>query len=234
MRVMPLTQNGPSHCSRSQATSAQVGGGVNIHCPYAPKNVGGSSPPTGMFGTVRSGILPARSIRRPQRGRVTPSGMYLISVLRSIFSGMAGLPQSRPWENDQSRVTMSPLAPAFLARSARAARVSRSPTQYIWKKVFSLASRTSSTDRLANELSPIAVPAFFAARATATSPSGSTACTPVGEMITGIEMSWPITVVDRSFSNGRSHTCGRNSSSRNAAMLSSRVAPASLPATRAP
>ena len=32
-RVMPLTQNGPSHCSRSQATSAQVGGGVNIHCP---------------------------------------------------------------------------------------------------------------------------------------------------------------------------------------------------------
>ena len=170
-----------------------------------------------MFGTVRSGILPARSNRGPSAAGMTPSGTYLISVLRSIFSGMAGLPQSRPWENDQSRVTIRPLAPAFLARSARAARVSRSPTQYIWKKVFSLASRTSSIERLANELSPIAVPAFFAARATATSPSGSTACTPVGEMITGIERSWPITVVDRSFSNGRSHTCGRNSSSRNAA-----------------
>ena len=47
---------------------------------------GGSSPPVGMFGTVRSGIFPARSILRPQRGRVTPSGMYLRIVFQSIFS----------------------------------------------------------------------------------------------------------------------------------------------------
>ena len=32
---------------------------------------------------------------------------------------MCGLPQSRPWENDQSRVTISPTAPARLARSRR-------------------------------------------------------------------------------------------------------------------
>ena len=44
------------------------------------------------------------------------------------------------------------------------------------------------------------VPRFAAARATASSPSGCTACTPVGEMSTGIEMGIPITVVpsDRS------------------------------------
>jgi hypothetical protein len=42
---------------------------------------------------------------------------------------------------------------------------------------------------LANELNSIAVSAVAAARATATSPPGLTACTPVGEMITGSEMS---------------------------------------------
>src|SRR4051794_36120668 len=142
-----------------------------------------------MFGTVRSGILPERRNARPHRGRDAPSGMYFRIVFQSIFSGMDGLPQSRPWEKDQSSVTMRPLAPAFFARSARAARVSRSPTQYIWKNVLSLASTTSSIARLANDDSPIAVPAFFAARATATSPSGLTAWTPVGETITGIEIS---------------------------------------------
>ncbi len=30
-RVMPLSMNGPPHCSRSQATSSQVGSGVCIH-----------------------------------------------------------------------------------------------------------------------------------------------------------------------------------------------------------
>ncbi len=48
---------------------------------------------------------------------------------------------------------------------------------------------TSSTDLLAKLERPITVPRAAAARATATSPSGWTACTPVGEMITGREMS---------------------------------------------
>src|SRR6201995_4345658 len=111
-----------------------------------------------MFGTVRSGILPLRRNSMPQRGRLTPSGMYLRIVFQSIFSGMDGLPQSRPCENDQSRGTMGALGPARLARSARAASVSRSPTQYIWKNVFSLAAHTSSMERLANDDRPIAVP----------------------------------------------------------------------------
>ncbi len=62
------------------------------------------------------------------------------------------------------------------------------PIQYIWKKVRELAATTSSIGLLANELSPIAVPRAAAARATATSPSGWTAWTPVGEMITGIDI----------------------------------------------
>ena len=46
---------------------------------------------------------------------------------------------------------------------------------------------TSSTGLEANELSPIDTPRAAAARATATSPSGSTACTPVGEISTGMD-----------------------------------------------
>ncbi len=54
-RVTPLSMNGPPHCSRNQATSSQVGSGVCIHSPYAPKNVGPGSPTAARFGTVRSG-----------------------------------------------------------------------------------------------------------------------------------------------------------------------------------
>jgi hypothetical protein len=46
---------------------------------------------------------------------------------------------------------------------------------------------------LPNELSPTAVPRFAAGQATATSPSGCTACTPVGEQITGMATDWPST-----------------------------------------
>ena len=99
--------------------------------------------------------------------------------------------------------------------------VSRSPIQYIWKKVCGLAATTSSTGLLPNELRPTAVPRAAAARATATSPSGCTACTPVGEMITGREMSCPITWVDWSRVADRSAMCGANPSSPNAATLSS-------------
>src|SRR5712672_2779826 len=94
-----------------------------------------------------------------------------------------------------------------------------------------MAFPTSSTGFDANDDRPIAVPA--AARATATSPSGCTACTPVGEMSTGRLTSWPITVVARSRVAGRSATCGRSRSSENAATLSFIVTPASAPATRA-
>ncbi len=48
---------------------------------------------------------------------------------------------------------------------------------------------------LANELKLMTVPRAAVARATATSPSGCTACTPVGEMITGSEIGWPRTAV---------------------------------------
>jgi len=41
--------------------------------------------------------------------------------------GMWGLPQSRPWENDQSSVTITPATPAALARPSRSTIESRSP-----------------------------------------------------------------------------------------------------------
>ena len=126
------------------------------------------------------------------------------------------------------------MAPASLARCTRARLRSRSPIQNSWKNVFGLAATTSSTATLANELSPIAVPASAAPRATATSPSGCTACTPVGDAITGSEMSCPSTEVAVARVAGRSAMRGGASpSSLKAATLSRRVVPFSLPASRA-
>src|SRR3954454_20479137 len=147
---------------------------------------------------------------------------------------MKGLPQSRPWENDQSRVAMSPAAPARRARSTRAAISSRVPIQYSWKKVFGLAARPSSIGLLAIDDRPIAVPRAAAARATATSPSGCTACTPVGLISTGSETSWPITVVPIRLSPASPAVCGAKPISSNAAMLSAAVRPFSAPGTSAP
>src|SRR5690349_11358195 len=93
---------------------------------------------------------------------------------------------------------------------------------------------TSSMGLEANDDRPIAVPRAAAARATATSPSGWTACTPVGEISTGSETSWPITLVAISRVAGRPATCGAKPSSENAATLSRIVTPASAPAINAP
>ena len=78
------------------------------------------------------------------------------------------------------------------------------------------------------------MPRAAAARATATSPSGCTAWTPVGEMTTGSEIGWPMIVVSIARSGWVPTTCGAKPSSRNAAVLSSAVWPRSEPATSAP
>ncbi len=196
--------------------------------------MGAAAPPTGRFGTVRSGIEPARSHCANHAGLDRAVGAWRSISWKVIFSGIRGEPQSRPKENDQSSVTITPTAPACFARVMRASISSRPPTQYIWKNVFGLAAMTSSIGLEAKEDRPIAVPRAAAARATATSPSGWTACTPVGEISTGSEMSWPITVVAISLVAGRPATCGANPSSENAATLSRIVTPASAPATSAP
>ena len=72
-------------------------------------------------------------------------------VLRSTFSGISGLPQSRPIENDQSRVAIRPIAPAVWARSIRWTITSRSPVQYIWKK-RARAGLDDLLDRLGREV----------------------------------------------------------------------------------
>ena len=54
---------------------------------------------------------------------------------------------------------ISALAPALRARSASPTIRSRVPSQYIWKNVCGFSVTTSSIGLLANELSPIAVPA---------------------------------------------------------------------------
>ena len=147
---------------------------------------------------------------------------------------MCGLPQSRRCANDQSRVRISPTAPPARANSIREATWSRPPIQYSWKNVRGLAATTSASGLLANELSPIAVPRAAAARATATSPSGCTACTPVGEISTGRATGCPMTVVAMSRCAGSPATCGANPSSSKAATLSARVRPFSVPASSAP
>ena len=108
------------------------------------------------------------------------------------------------------------------------------PTQYIWKKVCGLAATTSSIGLLANDDRPIATPRAAAARATATSPSGCTACTPVGLIMIGIDIDWPMTVTPMFRSFASPAVCGEKPISANAARLSSVVRPRSDPATRAP
>ena len=97
---------------------------------------------------------------------------------------------------------------------------SRSPVQYIWKNVAAPVAVTSSTDLLAKLDSPMMVPRAVAARATATSPSGCTAWTPVGLMTTGSEISWPISEVPWVRSAWLPATWGDRPSSANAAWLS--------------
>src|SRR5690606_31986837 len=120
-------------------------------------------------------------------GLLSTWGANLTAVFRSTFSGIGGDPQSRAVANTQSSVTMSAFAPALLARSMRASMSSLLPCQYTWNSVLSLTAMTSSIGFEPNEDSPIAVPDWAAPLATATSPSGCTACTPVGETITGSE-----------------------------------------------
>ena len=86
---------------------------------------------------------------------------------------------------------------------------------------------------LANELSPIAIPRAALAFATATSPWGCTACTPVGEIKTGIEIGWPITLVAISRVGGWPTVIGDNFNSANAAELSFIDRPRSDPAISA-
>ena len=82
-----------------------------------------------MLGVVRSGALPVLAKDQNHRGWDSASGAKRSIVRRSTVSGMVGLPQSRPWENDQSRVAMRPTAPAARARSTRAWICSRVPIQ---------------------------------------------------------------------------------------------------------
>ncbi|CAB4677282.1 unannotated protein [freshwater metagenome] len=187
-----------------------------------------------MFGAVRSGMRPVFANAKSQPGFCRTSGASLIAALMSIFSGIHGLPQSRPFENDQSRVTMRPFAPASRARFIRCTRVSLSPHQYIWKNVLSFTAATSSTDFDANELRPIGMPRFCAARAIATSPCGCTACTPVGEMMIGIPISWPMIVVFMVRSLESPATCGAKPRRSNDARLSAVERPFSEPAINAP
>jgi hypothetical protein len=190
--------------------------------------------PTAKLGTPKPGSDPVRSHATSHRGLIAVSNACSRTVVKSIFDGTFGLPQSRLCTKDQSSVRMMPTAPALRARSRRAIIESRSPAQYSWNSVCGLAATTSSIGMLANELSPITTPRAAAARATATSPPGCTACTPVGEMSTGIDIGWPITVVERSRSGGCPAVTGRSISSSKAAVLSASEMPLSAPAISAP
>ena len=83
----------------------------------------------GQVGDAEVGEGAVRANSRNQRGRLRTSGANRRAVLTSICSGMTGLPQSRPFEKDQSNVAIRPTAPAALARSRRSDISSLSPTQ---------------------------------------------------------------------------------------------------------
>ena len=74
MRVTPFSMNGPPHCSRSQATSSHVGGGVYIHSPYAPKNVGGGRRRRREVRRGEVGHPPGRGKSSSHAGRGTACG----------------------------------------------------------------------------------------------------------------------------------------------------------------
>ena len=104
-----------------------------------------SSAPSG-----RAAAPGARRVEQPARPHEGLGTRGAAIVRRSICWGIFGLPQSRPWQNDQSSVRMSPTAPAAGPAPSGPAIESRSPAQYIWKKVCGLAAMTSSM-RLAGE-----------------------------------------------------------------------------------
>ena len=92
--------------------SSQVGGGVPIHSPYAAKKGGPGSPRRPWLGTRSSGGLSVLPNFQSHLGRTIASGDNRRMVRRFMSSGILGLPQSRPWENVQSVVTIRPTAPA--------------------------------------------------------------------------------------------------------------------------
>ena len=189
-RMTPLSMNGPLHCSRSQR-DVVPGRRRRLHPLAVGAEEGRGSGRPGAPCSARSGpaARPDRTNSSSQRGRTEGLGREPRHRRDSrAVRGSYGLPQSRPWRNDQSSVAMIPTAPAARARSMRSGDlVARARPVDLEEGAWGWPPTTSSTGLLANELSPIAVPRAAAARATATSPSGWTAWTPVGEISTGSE-----------------------------------------------
>ena len=83
-----------------------------------------------------------------------------------------------------------------------------------------VAARTSATVLPAPARTVITVPHAPAARAVATSPSGCAhTCVPAGGTMTGKDMRWPSTVVDRSRSVTSARKRGRTAIASNASRL---------------
>ena len=120
----------------------------------------------------------------------TPSGS-------STGSRMA--PSRRP-DTGESTVTQSAAYPAASARAARSRISAWSSVTYGWNhRGHVAASATSSMVRFEPMLSPMKTPAAVAARAVATSPSGSRRpCSANGAIPIGIVTRRPRMVVERS------------------------------------
>ena len=185
--------------------------------------------PAAMFGTVRSGSCPvaARS-RAASAAAQRPAGANRTIALRSIFSGMHGLPQSRPVENDQSRVTISPTAPAAgRARPAASIR-SRVPDPVDLEERLRVGG-DDLLDRLAARTSdsPMAVPARGGGAGDGDLAVGMDGLhAGRGDEHRQRDRPGPCTVVARSRSAAGRRRAGAKPSSANAAMLSSSVTPA--------
>ena len=147
----------------------------------------GAAPRAGHVRDRQVGGLPVRAKPASQRGRISTSGANRTMVLRSRRSGMAGLPQSRPMGERPVQGQDQPHRPGGAGPLDAAAICSRDPGPVDLEERLGVG-RNDLLERLAGERAQAhGRPRAAAARATATSPSGCTACTPVGEMITGSE-----------------------------------------------
>ncbi len=152
---------------------------------------------------VRRGQLGQEAGRRivapATRGCSSDVGREPAHRLESSRSGMDGLPQSRAVRERPVERHDQPDGAGRAGPLACAAAISsREPIQYdLEERLAGWPPRPLRSACWRRSSVPSRCPRAAAARATATSPSGCTAWTPVGEMSTGSESVWPITVVAR-------------------------------------
>ena len=103
-RITPLSMNGPSHCSRSQRRSSQLGGGVTSIRRRRRRTCGAARRGRATLGTVRSGgrrLAKLQSQPRPgERLRGEPQHRAQVHLLGDLWAAPVAAVRERPVERD--------------------------------------------------------------------------------------------------------------------------------------